>query len=239
MRNFLTLWRREALAALRGTLAWSLVGAFAAATGALLLLSLFSAEGTVQTLATLYTRVVALTLPGLTALATMRAFTEERQTGTLETLLTAPVSDAAVVFAKFGAALLLAVLALGVASLGFVLYVETALPPPVYSRTGIAAAMALLLLHAAAWTATGVLTSLWSRHQAIAAVLSLLATVPHSILAAGLAPSVETSGYLDSLSVAHVARGVVDSRPIILCLTALALALFVAVRTLETRRWKL
>lgn len=239
MHTLLTLWRREILAALRGTLAWGLVCAYAAAAGALLLLALHAAEGTVQTLPTLYTRVLALTLPGLTALATMRAFTEERQTGTLETLLTAPVSDTSVVLAKFAAALALVALALLVAALGLVLYVETALPPPVYSRTGIAAAMVVLFLHAAAWTAAGIVSSLLSRHQTSAAVISLLATVPHSLLAAGLAPSVRTSGYFDALSITHVARGVVDSRPLLLCVSLTLLFLFVAVRALETRRWKL
>lgn len=239
MRTFLTLWRRDVLSSLRGMLAWTVVAAYAASTAMLLLLALHASEGTVQTLPTLYTRVLTLTLPALTALVTMRSFSEERQNGTLESLLTAPVSDTAVVLAKFMAAIVLVVVALTAAVLGLVLYVETALPPPVYSRTGIVAAIAVLLLHATTWTAAGLVTSLLSRHQAVAAVASLLAAAPHCLLAAGLAPAVRTSGYLDSLSVTHVARGVVDSRPLLLCASLTALLLFAAVRILEARRWKL
>jgi ABC-type transport system involved in multi-copper enzyme maturation permease subunit len=48
--------------------------------------------------------VAALTAPVLVAVITMRSFSEEKRTGTLEVLLTAPVSDWAVVLSKFAAA---------------------------------------------------------------------------------------------------------------------------------------
>jgi len=239
MRTFVTLWRRDTLALLRSSLAWGMLAVYGAFTGLMLLITLFAAEGTVQTLATVFTRVVVLSLPAFTALASMRSFAEERVNGTLETLLTAPVSDATVVLAKFGASLVLLVLALAVATGGFVFYVESALPPPAYSRTGIAVAMVLLLLHGALWTALGILAALCSRHQTMAAAVGLLFTVPHALIASGILPFVRTSSYLDSLSIGHTARGIIDSRPIVLCLTLLPLVLFVAVRVLESRRWKL
>ncbi len=239
MKTFAILWRRDTLALLRSSLAWGLLAVYGAFTGLMLIVTLFAAEGTVQTLATIFTRVVVLSLPGFAALATMRAFAEERQTGTLETLLTAPVTDRTVVMARFWSSLLLLILALAVATGGFVFYVESALPPPAYSRTGIAVAMVMLLLHGALWTAVGILAALCSRHQAMAAAISLLFTVPHALIASGILPFVRTSSYLDSLSIGHTARGIIDSRPIVLCLTLLPLILFTAVRVLESRRWKL
>ncbi len=239
MNSLLTLCRHDSLSAARSTFSWTLVAGFAAFTNLLLLISLYVAEGSIQTLQTLYATALIVSLPALCALATMRSFTEERQNGTLETLLTLPVTDRQVVFAKFGAALLLVVVAMAASLGGFVLYVETALPAPVYSRTGIASSLAVILLHAAGWTAVGILTSLLTRHQAVAAVACLLATGPHSLIASGLAPGILPSSYLDSLSIAHVARGVLDSRPILLSATLTALFLFLAVRVLEARRWSL
>jgi ABC-2 type transport system permease protein len=239
MRAFLTLFRREGLATLRSTFAWTMMAAFSAATGFLLLMALFSAEGSIETLQTLYARVLILLLPVFCALATMRSFPDERQSGTLEALLTAPVSDGEVVAAKFAAAFLLAFVGIGASLVGFVLYVETALPAPVYSRTGIAAALAVILLHAAAWTAMGTLAALLSRHQAVAAAACLLPAGAHSLLASGLAPGIDPSGYLNALSVVHVARGVLDSRPVLLCLSLTAFCLFAATRGLEARRWRL
>ncbi|MCU0702709.1 MAG: ABC transporter permease subunit [Fimbriiglobus sp.] len=49
--------------------------------------------------------IAALTAPVLVAVITMRSFAEEKRSGTLEVLLTAPVNDWAVVLSKFAAAL--------------------------------------------------------------------------------------------------------------------------------------
>jgi len=62
--------------------------------------------------------VAALITPVLVAVITMRTFSEEKRTGTLEVLLTAPVNDWAVVLSKFAAA--------------FVMYLLCWLPSVVY-----------------------------------------------------------------------------------------------------------
>lgn len=232
------LFRREALSQIRSTYSWALMSTFAAATGFYMLMSLHTAEGTIETLQTLYARALILSLPILCALATMKVFSGERMTGTIETLLTAPVSDAEVVMAKFWSALLLVVFSLAASLVGFVIYVETALPAPVYSRTGIAAALALTLLHAAAWTALGILSAVLTRHQAAAAAGCLLPAALHSSIAAGILPGTTPSGYVNALSIVHVARGVLDTRPILLCLSLTFFFVFLATRCLEARRWK-
>lgn len=50
--------------------------------------------------------IAALAAPVLVAVITMRTFSEEKRSGTLEVLLTAPVNDWAVVLSKFAAALI-------------------------------------------------------------------------------------------------------------------------------------
>lgn len=224
---------------LRSSFAWSLTAIFAAGAGAMLLIKLFAAEGSIDTLQTIYAKVLILLLPALCALATMRSFPAERESGTLEVLLTTPVTDSEVVTSKFAAAFLLVAMGLLASLAGFVLYVETALPAPVYSRTGIGSALAIILLHAAAWTSLGVLTALLTRHQALAAAACLLPAGIHSLLAAGAMPGVRPAGYLNALSIEHVARGVLDTRPVLLCLSLTGFFLFAATRCLEARRWRL
>ncbi len=239
MRAGFTLWRRELQAAARSPATWTVVAAYASLTGALLLYVLHAAEGSVRTLSALYTQVLSATLPLPVALVGTRGMTDERRSGTLETLLTAPVSDRAVVLAKFAGSLSVVVLALIASVLGFVAYVETARPAPVYSRTGLGAALLLLLLHAAVWCAVALWASILLRHSTTAMVLALAVTMPHGLIAAGLLPGVSTTGYVSALSVVNLARGVVDSRPILLCGSLLFLALFLCVRTIEARRWRL
>lgn len=61
--------------------------------------------------------IAALITPVLVAVITMRTFSEEKRTGTLEVLLTAPVNDWAVVLSKFAAALVVYLLCWAPASL--------------------------------------------------------------------------------------------------------------------------
>lgn len=239
MRNTLILLRRELLSNFRSMFAWSLIAGYAACTSVVLLLLLHAAEGSVETLPAIYARVNAVALPLLAALVTMRTFCEERQLGTLESLLTVPVKDSQVVLAKFWAAVVIVVLAIGASMVSLVLYVETALPPPVYSRTGLSAAMGLLFFHACAWVAVGVFSSLLSRTQTSAAIATLLLTAPHSLVAAGVTPLSQPSTYADALSIGHVTRGNLESRPLLLCVSMAILFLFIAIRLLEARRWKI
>ncbi len=239
MRATFTLWRRELQAAARSPATWAVIAAYASLTGALLLHVVHAAEGTLRTLSALYTQVLAVTLPLPVALIGTRGMMDERRAGTLETLLTAPVSDRAVVLAKFAGSLTVVFFALAASVLGFVAYVETARPAPVYSRTGLGAALLLLLLHAAVWCGATLWASIVLRHAHTASVLALAVTLPHGLIAAGLLPGASTTGYVSALSAVNLARGVVDSRPILLCASLLFLALFLCIRTLEARRWRL
>lgn len=232
------LLKREVNSAMRSTLGWGICALFASFTGILLLLSLRQAEGTVVSLAVLYAKLLSVTIPVLVAFATMRLFPEERQTGTLETLLTAPVSDAQVVISKFAGAYFVVVFGVAASVVGFAAYCESAGPAPAYSRTGLAAALVMLAFHSAAWTAAGTLISLVSRSQTVAGIAAILVLLPHGLLTAGMFPVSGVPPFVVSLGIEQVARGVWDTRPVVLSGTILYLSLFAATRILEARRWR-
>lgn len=242
-RAFRTLWRRELKSMLRSLFGWIIIAAFAAAVGSLLLFSLWRLDGRIiQSLPALFATDVALALPPLIAFATMRSFAEERQNGTLEGLLTVPVSDSAVVWAKFAGAYTVVVLAIAAAIGSLAIYAEYVahLGSPIdYRRTGVASATVLLLLHAASLTALGVLVSLYSRRPALAAVATLFLSIPPVLFLAGAFANAGLPAWFDRLDIGTVADGVVDSRPIVFALSTLFLFLFASIRALESRRWKL
>ncbi|GIW73220.1 MAG: ABC transporter permease [Planctomycetota bacterium] len=205
---------------------------------------------------------------------TMRLLAEERSRGTLETLLTAPVRDAEVVFAKFAAALgfymvlwLPTVLLLGVAlhfaapegfwaelwalrarGLGWPA-AAVARASEVMDLGPVATAYAGTFLMGAAWIAIGLLASALTRNQIVAFIgtfvtLLLLLSVGQLEL---LVPSDPMwfpglREVLRAVSFSHAfagfPSGVVDTRAVVWFLSVAAYALFLAVRALESHRWR-
>jgi gliding motility-associated transport system permease protein len=105
----------------------------------------------------------------LVPLLTMRAFADERRTGTAELLLTAPVADVSIVLAKFLASFALLLALLG-ASLTYALVLGRYGDPdwgPIYGGY-----LALVLL-GALLVAVGTLTSSLTENQVVAAAASL------------------------------------------------------------------
>jgi gliding motility-associated transport system permease protein len=105
----------------------------------------------------------------LVPLLTMRAFADERRTGTAELLLTAPVADVSIVLAKFLASFALVLALLG-ASLTYAFVLGRYGDPdwgPIYGGY-----LALVLL-GALLAAVGTLTSSLTENQVVAAAASL------------------------------------------------------------------
>lgn len=175
-------------------------------------------------------------------LLTMRLFAEERRLGTLPTLLAAPVSETAVVLAKFAAAYTMFIL-LWLPTLLFALILRRCgahLPPLDWGP--VAAGYLGSALVGALFLAIGLLCSLLTRHQAIAAmaclgVLSLLLTGGLLPLHAPLAAVRQLAHQLAApRHMAELAAGIVDTRIIVWYVSATVLLLFTASRLLEVRR---
>ncbi len=171
---------------------------------------------------------------------TMRLGAEERKTGTLETLLTAPVSDAEVVLGKY----------LGALAMVLALWLPTLLYCGVLSRfseidwgtvwTGYLGVGLVSLF----FTAVGLFTSLATRNQLVAAILAfgILVLLLLASILSFLVTDPLWKGVLDTMDLwalmQNFSRGVVDSRAVVYCLSGAALFLALAHQALQARRWK-
>ena len=175
-------------------------------------------------------------------LVTMRLVAEERRSGTLEMVLTAPVRDGEVVLAKFIGALVFQAF-LWAPTLIYIVIIRRygALPDPGQLFTaylGIASVTCLL-------TAAGLLFSTLTSNQIVAAVLSLVFNVlafslPASAPLLGL-PWLEQVASTVSMQehfVGSFSRGILDSGVLTFYGAGTLVLLFFATRSLEARRWR-
>ncbi len=180
-------------------------------------------------------------------LLTMRSLAEERRLGTLETLLTAPVSTAEVVLGKFCAAYLL-YLALWGSTLGFhALLYHYARDVRLLDPGLLIGGYLFIAVSGLLFVAIGIFASSLTRSQAVAGILSCVMLL---LLILGL-------GYLSGLAVLqrdllHPARtaleslqinqhledfrqGIIDTRQIIFYLSGATLALIFSILGVEAK----
>ncbi|MDQ6774107.1 MAG: ABC transporter permease [Candidatus Dormibacteraeota bacterium] len=201
--------------------------------------------------------VVRFLLVIFAPLFTMRLLAEERRTGTLEVLLTAPVRDWEVVAGKWLGALVAFAASIAF-TLVYVILVSVAEPLrteahwfgrvfeiPAVDYGSIWAGYAGLLLYGAAATAIGLLASSVTSNQIIAAVIAVFALL---LLFQGLGfltdlpmPQTLRDG-LNYLAVSGHALAFDSGRlPLadaVYFLSLVVVPLFLATRVLESRRWR-
>lgn len=236
MKNVIAIARRELGTYFTSPIAYVVTAALLAIAGFMFeRILFFSREATLRYLFTNLATILLFVAPALT----MRLLAEERRSGTIELLLTAPVRDWEVIWGKWLASFILFLAMLSL----------TLVYPLVLERFGdpdwgpIGSGYLGLILLGGALLALGTLTSTLTRNQIIAAVLGVALCVGLWLIAA-LAESNE--GALNS-GLRYLAlgehffdflKGVVDTRDVIYYLSVIAGALFLATRVLETRRWR-
>lgn len=170
---------------------------------------------------------------------TMRSFAEERRAGTIETLLTAPVTPAGVVIGKYLATLSTYVL----------MWAPTLLYVLILRNTGqidwrvVGSSYLGVLAIGAGYLAVGTLMSAMTSSQLMAMVLTVLVQFGLFILGIGeyvFDPGTlrDVSGYVSVLTqMDEMAKGVVDLRRLVFDGTLAVLPLFVTVRVVDSWRW--
>jgi ABC-2 type transport system permease protein len=175
----------------------------------------------------------------LLPLVSMRQFSEEKKSGTIEILFTWPFSDLDIVLGKWFASLTLLAAMLAPALLNFVLIADkTAVPWPV-----VASGFAGIFLVGACFLAVGLFTSSLTENQVVAAALSFGALLFLFILSwveglvSGLARDL-----VDQLSiVAHMhdlTKGLLDLKDVSYFVLFTLLMLFGTLRVLESKEWR-
>lgn len=175
----------------------------------------------------------------LAPLLTMRLLAEEQKMGTLELLLTSPVREWEVVLGKYVASLLTLV-----ATVALTLYYVLLLYVFGDPDTGpVLSAYLGLLLHGASALSIGLLASSLSGNQIVSAVVGMAVLMTLSFvdriaaLTSGMAAEV-LNGLSMNAHLADFTRGIVDISHIVYYVSMAAAFLFLAVRSLETRRWR-
>ena len=173
-------------------------------------------------------------------LLTMRTFSEEKRTGTIEFLLTAPITDTQVVLAKFLGAWCAYIL-LWACTIAFFLLLRLFTSfdwgPVLTGYLGTWLLGAVLI-------ALGVLASSLTRNQVIAAVLSFVAML--LLFSVGILDvfirDPEGSKIIRYLSLMEhlrdFSKGLMDSRPVVFYVSLTAICLFLTGRVINNPRWR-
>jgi ABC-2 type transport system permease protein len=169
----------------------------------------------------------------------MRLISEEKRLGTIELLMTLPIKDWQLVIGKFIAAYLLVIITI---LLTLIHYITVAsLGEPDFGAA-IGGYIGLIMV-VGVYLSIGIFTSSLTQNQIVAFIVSFVIIFFFFILdkiifffpgfIATLFEYLSIDYHFNS-----IARGVIDSRNLIYYLSMMFLFLFLAVQTLESRKWK-
>ena len=170
---------------------------------------------------------------------TMRVIAEEKKSGTIELLVTMPVRDVEIVLGKYLATLILLATALAL-TFAYPLTISILGNPDGGALIG---GYCGLLLMGAAYLAMGIFTSGLTPNQIVAFITGFALIFVFYMLDKVIVffPGAVAS-ILEYASVTYhfdnLARGVIDTRDLVYYGTVIVLFLFLAVRSLEARKWR-
>ena len=172
---------------------------------------------------------------------TMRLLAEERRSGTIEVLLTSPVTEGQVIAGKFLAALLFYV----VLWLPTLIYVVLLKQHSSIDLRPVMAGYLGVLLVGFLFLAVGTFTSTLTNNQLIAAIIAFAALI--ALFSIGLVEQllVSSSVIRDALGYMNLwthmddyAKGIIDTRHVVYELSVGLLFLFLAAKSLEVKKWR-
>lgn len=175
---------------------------------------------------------------------TMRSFAEENRTGTIEMLLTKPLSDWQIIFAKFLAGVTLVLLSLLPTAVYYFSVYRLGLPVGNLDSGGILGSYIGLFLLSASFVAIGLFCSSVTNNQILAFILSVF-LCGFIYIGFELIFSLSLFGSIDlfiqrlgmSAHYGSISRGVVDTRDILYFLSVMALFLSMTKLVLSSRKW--
>ncbi|MEI6084771.1 MAG: ABC transporter permease [Verrucomicrobiota bacterium] len=175
---------------------------------------------------------------------TMRLLSEEKRSGTIEMLMTAPVTDFQVVLAKYLGAVILYTLMWAVTGLYILILRHFIGEGASLDLKQILAGYICVLVMGQFFVAVGLLASALTKNQVIAAVLAVSAIFGFIIVTfwQGTTAQGEMAAFFRYVSpfehIRGFSRGLVDLRPLVLYATGTVVALFATTRIVESRKWR-
>lgn len=175
---------------------------------------------------------------------TMRSFSEESTSGTLELLLTKPLSNFQIVLGKYLAGFLIVLFALAPTIIYYLSIYQLGNPPGNLDSAGVAGSYLGLALLGAVYTSIGIFTSSFSQNQVVAFVTALfLCFFWYSGLGSIAAIDVwgKYSTQLDQAGLLYhynsLGKGLIDSRNLIYLFSIILGMLLSTNLVLTIKRW--
>jgi len=172
-------------------------------------------------------------------LITMRTYSEEKRSGTIELLLTSPVTDVEIIVGKFLGAMALYAAMLGITLIHMVLLFAWGNPEPKVVLMGYVG----LLLMGGCFISVGLLISSLTKNQIVSgmvtfAVFLLLWVI--NWIASFTGPT--TQSVLNYLSITDhfddFTKGILDTKHLVYYFSVMSFGLFLTARSVDTERWK-
>ncbi len=175
----------------------------------------------------------------LLPLITMRLFAEEKRAGTIELLMTSPVTDLEILLGKWLSAVIMYTALLLVSGLNFVFLFAYGQPDWRPLAVGILG----LILQGAGILAIGTFISTLTRNQIIAGAatfgVSLLLWVMEWVSGYETATWAKVLAYLSIVNhFESFSKGVLDTKDVIYYLSVIFFGLFLTARSLDSLRWR-
>lgn len=175
---------------------------------------------------------------------TMRSFAEERRTGTIEMLLTKPLSDWQIVGAKYLAGVALVILALIPTFIYYISVSQLAMPVGNIDHGGIWGSYIGLFFLSATFVSIGIFCSSITNNQILAFIMSVF-LCGFFYIGFDLIYSMALFGKIDlfiqqlgmSAHYSSMSRGVIDTRDLLYFISVIVLFLSLTKLTLSSRKW--
>jgi len=240
MRNVSTLLQRELGAYFLSPIAYIVMAIFLFSSGLAFALGTFFSGGEAS-MRMLFEFWMMLILVFVLPMLTMRLLSEEFRNGTIETLMTSPITEIEVITGKF----------FGAMALYLILLATLLLYPIIMSMYGTVDVSLLicnylgLFLLGALYISVGLFFSTCTNHQIIAVLSSFFVLALMTFATQGLAMQLDAGWLrvvLQQISVrSHFqdfVRGLVDLNHVVFFVTLTGFFLFLSVKRLEMRRWQ-
>lgn len=176
---------------------------------------------------------------------TMRMFAEEKKNGTMELLLTKPITDITLIWAKFLAGLTLVAISLVPTLVCYVSVYLLGDPVGNIDTGAIVGSYIGLLFLGGAFVAIGLFASAITNNQIVAFIVAALVSACtylgfESIYHTGVLGDADL--FVKALGIRHhyesISRGVIDSRDVVYFLSVIVLFLMFTRLTLQSRNWQ-
>lgn len=175
---------------------------------------------------------------------TMRMFADEKKSGTIELLLTRPLSDFQIITAKYLAGLVLVLFSILPTLIYFYSVHQLGNPAGNIDTGGTWGSFIGLFFLAAIYVAIGVLSSSFTENQIVAFIMGMLLCFIVYIgfdYLSELAVFKGINGFIINLGINEhyksMSRGVIDSRDMIYFISAIAFFLLITKTILQSRKW--